>query len=77
MPSHYIAPKVVEWFIKMVIQLHGVRRALVSDHNPIFTSHFRKKLFEFMGIKLKISSSYHPQIDGQTEVMNRYLEKYF
>ncbi|XP_062099393.1 transposon Ty3-I Gag-Pol polyprotein isoform X1 [Humulus lupulus] len=76
LPNHYSATKVADLFSHMVIRLHGMPRSIVSDRDPIFTSAFWKKLFEFMGTKLKMSSSYHPQTDGQTEVTNRYLEQY-
>lgn len=74
LPTSFTTSKVAELFSHMVIRLHGVPRTLVSDRDPIFTSQFWKKLFELMGTRLKMSSSYHPQMDGQTEVTNCYLE---
>lgn len=42
----------------------------------MFISRFLSDLFKFSGTLLRMSSSYHPQTDGQTEVMNRNVEQY-
>lgn len=49
---------------------------IASKVAELFTSQFWRNLFDLMGTKLKMSSSYHPQTDGQTEVTNRYVEQY-
>ena len=60
----------------MVIRLHGVPRFIISNRDPLFMGNFWKKIFELMGMKLRMSSTYHPQTDGQMEVLNRCLEQY-
>jgi len=35
-----------------------------------------RKLNRMLGIKTKLSISFHPQTDGQTEHMNQKLEQY-
>jgi hypothetical protein len=49
---------------------------IISDRDPMFTSQFWQHLFGLAGIELKLSSSYHPQTDGQTERVNQCLETY-
>ncbi|MCH81104.1 hypothetical protein A2U01_0001883 [Trifolium medium] len=76
LPTGFTAYKVVELFVSMVCRLHGLPKSIVSDRDPIFISRFWSDLFKFSGTLLRMSSSYHPQTEGQTEVMNRTVEQY-
>ena len=67
---------VTEVFTKEIIWLHGVPQSIVTDRDPLFMSNFWREIFNSMGTTLKMSSSYHPETDGQTEVLNRCLEAY-
>ncbi|KAL4587069.1 hypothetical protein LXL04_011719 [Taraxacum kok-saghyz] len=76
LPPHYTAPSLAIIFLQHIYRLHGLPKTIVSDRDPIFLSHFWKDLFAKIGTKLLHSSAYHPQTDGQTEVVNRCLESY-
>jgi hypothetical protein len=41
-----------------------------------FTSKFWIEIFKLQGVFLAFSIAYHPQSDGQTEAVNKYLENY-
>jgi transposase InsO family protein len=59
-----------------VWKLHGMPDTIISDRGPQFASNFMKELAALLGIKLKLSTAYHPQTDGQTERMNQELKQY-
>ena len=68
--------KVATAFMETIQKLHGNLKIIVSDRDPIFIGNFWMELFSCLGTQLPHSSSYHPQSDGQTEIVNKYLEGY-
>ncbi|KAK8459801.1 hypothetical protein SEVIR_2G215950v4 [Setaria viridis] len=55
--------------------LHVVDR-FSNDRDPVFTGAFWTELFRLSGVTLCLSSAFHPQTDGQSEVTNKVLGVY-
>ena len=61
-------------YLDSVVREHGLSKAIISDRDPKFTSKFWKAFTSKLNIKLKMSTAFHPQTDGQTERANRVVQ---
>jgi hypothetical protein len=67
------ATKIENLFFKEVVRLHGLPKNIVYDRDTKFVGHFWRTLWKNIGTNLKFSSTYHPQNDGKTDVVNKSL----
>lgn len=72
----FTAAIVAKAFMNNVYKLHSMPSVLISDRDRIFTSSLWQELFKLAGVDLHMSSSYHPQSDGQTERLNQKMETF-
>jgi transposase InsO family protein len=72
--STFRAPDVADIVWRVWVRDYGVPRMIVSDRDPRFASGFWQELFRLLGTKLRMSTAYHPQTDGQTENTNKTIE---
>jgi hypothetical protein len=67
---------VAQVIIDHIFKLHGMPTFIMSDRDLTFTNTFWQEFFKLQGTQLNMSTTYLPQIDGQTKVVNKYLETY-
>jgi hypothetical protein len=72
----FTAKIVAQAFLDNVYCRHGLPKVLISDRDKIFISTFWQHLFQLADTTLNLSSSYHPQTDGQTERLNQCLKTF-
>ena len=81
--AHFIALEqnatamdVADGFLREVWTLHGLPTEIISDMDAKFSGKFWESLCKSLNIKRRMSTAYHPQTDGQTELTNQILEGY-
>jgi hypothetical protein len=72
----FTASIMAQLFMDHIFKLHGMPHSTVSNRDPTFTSNFCQELFRLQGTQFHLITTYHPQTDGQTEVVNKCLETY-
>jgi hypothetical protein len=64
-------------YLREIVRLHGLPSSIVSDRDSKFTSKWWRELHKLLGAKLLMSTSFHPQTDGQTERANKNVGQIF
>lgn len=72
----YTTTMVARAFFNDIVHLHGIPSSIVSDRDPVFTSNFWKELFSLAGVKLNLTTAFHPQADGQSDATNKIITMY-
>ena len=72
----YTATSVARAFFDGIVRLHGFPLSIVSDRDPVFTGHVWRDIFKMAGVQLRMSTAFHPQTDGQSEVVNKVIAMY-
>ncbi|GJZ79591.1 putative reverse transcriptase domain-containing protein [Tanacetum coccineum] len=70
MPVH----KFAKIYVNEIVARHGVLVSIVLDIDGRFTSNFWHDFQEELGTKLHMSTTFHPQMDGQSEWTIKNLE---
>jgi len=69
-----LVDKLAKIYVNEVVRLHGVPISIVLDRDPRFTSRLWPSIQRALGTNLSISTTFHPQIDGQSERIIQILE---
>ena len=62
-------------FLVHWVRHFGMPDSIVSDRGAQFVSVFWQELCRILGTKVKLTTAYNPNVDGQTEVMNQYIKQ--
>lgn len=70
------AEVVADLYVTHIYRLHGFPDTVVSDRGPQFAALFWKTLCLRLGTSRLLSTAFHPETDGQTEISNAAMEQY-
>lgn len=70
------AEETARLLITHVWKLHGLPDSMVSDRGPQFIASVWQLICTMLKIKAKLSTAFHPETDGQSEIANQEMERY-
>ncbi|GKE16472.1 putative reverse transcriptase domain-containing protein, partial [Tanacetum coccineum] len=60
--------KLARLYLKEVVTRHGIPVSIICDHEPRFESNIWRTFQKAMGTRLDMSTTYHPETNGQSEI---------
>ncbi len=76
LPKLPTAFETAEILCNNVFRFYGLPEDIVSDRGPQFTSRVWSSFFKKLNVNISLTSSYHPQSNGQTERLNQELTRF-
>jgi len=70
----YSSERLAEIYIREIVRLLGIPVSIISDRGTQFTSQFWRAIQHELGIRVELSTTFHPQTDGQSEHTIQILE---
>ncbi|GJU27009.1 putative reverse transcriptase domain-containing protein [Tanacetum coccineum] len=74
MREDYKMERLARLYLNKIVARHGVPISIISDRDSRFTSRFWQSMQEALGTRLNMSTTYHPQTDGQSKRTIQTLE---
>ena len=71
-----MAERLARLFRDNVWKLHRLPENVILDRELQFAAELTKELNRMLGIEMKLSTAFYPQMDGQMEQMNQELEQF-
>ena len=65
--------EIVKIYRDDIWKLHRIPRKILSDRGPQFALKFMEEFTKALGTKRQLSTTYHPQTDGQIERINQEI----
>jgi hypothetical protein len=72
----YTATSIARAFFDNIVRLHRFPTSIVSDRDPVITGNVWHDLFWMADVKLRMSTTFRPQTDSQSEVVNKVIAMY-
>ncbi|GJX83448.1 putative reverse transcriptase domain-containing protein [Tanacetum coccineum] len=70
----YKTKKLARIYINEIVARHGIPVSIISNHDGQFASHLWQALQKVLGTRLDMSTTYHPETDGQSKHTIQTLE---
>ena len=62
-------------YYRYIYRMYRAPLTITSDRGPQFMSYFINELYHLISVKIKLSTAYHPQTNGQTKIINQIINQ--